>query len=256
MALANIASGTFEHEHTKVFVEVGAVPIFVRLLRSPNNHVREQAVRALGNIAGYSPPCRDLVLQAGAMPPLLKQLDWDSSLFMARNVTWAISNFCSGIPHPDFALVRGSLPFLEHVIKIDDEAVLKYACCALFYLSSGSSEKIQAVIDAGVCGRLVGLLQNPAPMFMAPALRTVGNIATGSPQQVQFLVEVGCIQPLCNLLTVNDVVNNVEILTTVLAGLKCVSFHCAAFFISAGLPSLNSFPSIATTRLDPTGWRR
>ena len=36
--------------------------------------VREQAVWALGNIAGDSPTCRDLVLREGAMQPLLQQV--------------------------------------------------------------------------------------------------------------------------------------------------------------------------------------
>lgn len=58
----------------QVVIDAGAVPIFVQLLHSPIDDVREQAVWALGNIAGDSPRCRDLVLQHGALAPLMEQL--------------------------------------------------------------------------------------------------------------------------------------------------------------------------------------
>ena len=64
-----------------------------------------QAVWALGNIAGDSPKCRDLVLDAGALMPLLEQLKDNSKLSMLRNATWTLSNFCRGKPQPNFEQV-------------------------------------------------------------------------------------------------------------------------------------------------------
>ncbi|KAL0744326.1 hypothetical protein Bca4012_085839 [Brassica carinata] len=197
-ALTNIASGT--SENTEVVIDHGAVAMLVRLLSSPYDVVREQVVWALGNISGDSPRCRDIVLGHGALPCLLLQLNDGAKLSMLVNAAWTLSNLCRGKPQPPYDQVSAALPALAHLIRLDDKELLGYTCWALVYLSDGSNEKIQAVIEANVCARLIGLSVHRSPSVAAPALRTIGIVVTGNDSQTQYIIDLQALPCLLNLL--------------------------------------------------------
>ncbi len=56
-------------------------------------------------------------------------------------------------------MVRPALSTLCRLIYSTDEHIVTDACWALSYLSDGTNDRIQAVIDSGVCQRVVELLQ-------------------------------------------------------------------------------------------------
>lgn len=197
--VTNIASGS--STHTEALIEAGMVPILCQLMLSSEENVSDQAIWALGNIAGDSPVCRDIVLNAGAVMPLLMVLrQRHNNIRLVRNATWTLTNLCGGKPKADFNLVSPALQILPALIHSSDEEILRNACWTIMYLSDDRTEKIQAVIESGVCGRVVDLLGHQLSSVQNLALRIVGNIMNGNAQQTQAMLDLGTLPRLLPLL--------------------------------------------------------
>ncbi len=99
-----------------------------------------------------------------------------------------------------FSQIQPALPVLAKLVYSLDDEVLIDACWAISYLSDGSNDKIQAVIEAGIPRRLVELLMHASTSVQTPALRSVGNIVTGDDVQTQVIINCGALPCLLSLL--------------------------------------------------------
>ena len=59
-----------------------------------NVNPSEQAVWALGNVAGDGATYRDFVINCGIIRPLIKLVSPELSMSFLRNLSWTISNLC------------------------------------------------------------------------------------------------------------------------------------------------------------------
>ncbi|XP_004527197.1 importin subunit alpha [Ceratitis capitata] len=198
-ALTNIASGN--SDQTRCVIEQNAVPYFVALLRSKSINLAEQAVWALGNIAGDGAAARDIVIHNNVVDGLLGLINQATPLSFLRNIVWLMSNLCRNKnPSPPFDEIKRLLPIISQLLLGSDDQVLADACWALSYVTDDENVKIQAVVDTGAVERLVALLGTDEPSIIVPALRTVGNIVTGTDTQTDAVIAAGGLQVLGVLL--------------------------------------------------------
>lgn len=133
------------------------MPVLIQLLGLPHIEVVEQAIWALGNIAGDSPKIRDLVIAAGAVGPVSDILDnANAGTSLVRNASWTLSNLCRGRPAPLFDQVERAIPSLAKVlIENDLDDILTDVCWAISYLSDGGEERVPLILQTGVLPRLI-----------------------------------------------------------------------------------------------------
>eukprot|EP00727_Mastigamoeba_balamuthi_P011092 m51a1_g6605 putative protein (538) ;mRNA; f:8864-10990 len=203
-ALTNIASGdsTFAEELRRHNV----APALVNLLTSSSIELRDQAVWALGNLAGDGYRLRDYVMASGVMGPLLDTIKLStaspaqaSQRKLLGNCVWALSNMFRFKPVPDASVVAAAAPVLGLVLRdTTDNEILIDAAWGLSYMTADGNDRVSAICRSGLLPSVLSLLRMDASIAM-PALRTVGNVLASTHEMTQMMLDVGVLEYLCVL---------------------------------------------------------
>ena len=91
---------------------------------------------------------------------------------------------------------------LIELVYHEDKEVVTDACWGLSYITDGTEDRIQLVIDYRdkLFSRLDTLLKCSVVSVVTPALRTIGNIVTGDDEQTQKVIESGLLKNFTSLM--------------------------------------------------------
>lgn len=202
--------------------QLDAVTPLITLLISNNIDLIEQAAWCLGNIAGDNILFRDYIIQSGCLHSfvqiLISHLNFDPNdannknlRSMIGNVTWALSNLCRGKPKARLDHVRTAIePFFSIIMSKLDESSVVDATWAISYISDGENARISAICNIDILktilANIVACIEttrrdaSAATPLLVPSLRVLGNVASGTQDHTQLVVDIGAVPFLAQLL--------------------------------------------------------
>lgn len=157
-ALTNIASGS--SADALALLDAGCLPHLLRLAGAAEERMSEQAVWALGNLAGDCAQSRDAVLAEGgaeALALLLTSNGMGTSLL--RTVAWAACNLLRTEPRPPLASVRPLLGGFGAVLQgrcADDDTLLQALWAAIYLADCPSPSAPTLDLRLGLLGDVAG----------------------------------------------------------------------------------------------------
>jgi importin subunit alpha-2 len=103
---------------------------------------------------------------------------------ICRNVSWCLTNLCRGNPVPPFIKIKPAVIALAKVlIENTKKEILSDVVWAFSYTTDAGKESFKTIIDTGMLPKLIILMETDDLSVSVPALRTIGNILTGTDEE-------------------------------------------------------------------------
>jgi importin subunit alpha-1 len=184
-----------------------ALPVLAKLVYSLDDEVLIDACWAISYLSDGANDKIQAVIEAG-IPRRLVELLMHASTSVQTPALRSVGNIVTGDDVQTQMIINcGALPALLSLLSSTKDGIRKEACWTISNITAGNSNQIQSVIDANIVPPLIHLLQNGDFKTRKEACWAISNATSGGlqkPQQIRYLVQCGCIKPLCDLLACPD----------------------------------------------------
>ncbi|XP_058125954.1 importin subunit alpha-7 [Anopheles ziemanni] len=193
------------------------LPILAKLMFHEDVEVLGDAVWAVSYLSDGSNDNIQAVIDAGCCRRLIELLSHTNNNVVSAALR-AVGNIVTGNDtQTQLILNCKALPSILQLLSSPKEAVRKEACWTISNIAAGNRHQIQATIEANIFPSIIELLQKADFKTRKEAAWAITNATSGGTvEQIKYLVDAGCIPPMCELLTVMDP----KIVTVALNGLE------------------------------------
>lgn len=184
-----------------------ALPVLAKLVYSLDDEVLIDACWAISYLSDGANDKIQAVIDAG-IPRRLVELLMHNSTSVQTPALRSVGNIVTGDDVQTQVIINcGALPALLALLGSSKDGIRKEACWTISNITAGNSNQIQSVIDANIIPPLIHLLANGDIKTRKEACWAISNATSGGlqkPDQIRYLVQQGCIKPLCDLLACMD----------------------------------------------------